>query len=163
MWLHYMWYRIKIRYQINTVPTPTVAWTRAWLLQGGGGVQHSSKLVQKNKSYELSQPFKGRQRHCHLPLRVPQSKTTGTQHHRRSRYQPYTLANLDVIFFSPNRPALSSDKALGFTTRSLHQCCRAQYSHSIYHVAQKANLDLCLQSIPMHGSAAGTATPKRPK
>ena len=28
-------YRIKIRYQINTVPTPTVAWTRAWLLQGG--------------------------------------------------------------------------------------------------------------------------------
>ena len=24
----------RIRYQINTVPTPTVAWTRAWLLQG---------------------------------------------------------------------------------------------------------------------------------
>ena len=36
MWLHYIWYRIEIRYQINTVPTPTVAWTRAWLLQGGG-------------------------------------------------------------------------------------------------------------------------------
>ena len=27
----------QIRYQINTVPTPTVAWTRAWLLQEGGG------------------------------------------------------------------------------------------------------------------------------
>ena len=38
MWLHYIWYRIKIRYQINTVPTPTVGWTRAWLLQRGGGV-----------------------------------------------------------------------------------------------------------------------------
>ena len=29
MWLHYVWYRIKIRSQINMVPTPTVAWTRA--------------------------------------------------------------------------------------------------------------------------------------
>ena len=29
MWLHYVWYQIKIRSQINTVPTPTVAWTRA--------------------------------------------------------------------------------------------------------------------------------------
>ena len=38
MWLHYVWYRIKIRSQINTVPTPTVAWTRAQLIQGGGGV-----------------------------------------------------------------------------------------------------------------------------
>ena len=28
---------------------------------------------------------------------------------------------------------------------------------------QKANLDLCLQRIPMHGSAVGTATPKQPK
>ena len=37
MWLHYIWYRIKIRYQIKTVPTPTVAWTRARLLQRGGG------------------------------------------------------------------------------------------------------------------------------
>ena len=37
MWLHYVWYRIKIRYQINTVPTPTAAWTRAWLGQRGGG------------------------------------------------------------------------------------------------------------------------------
>ena len=27
--LHYVWYRIKIRSEINTVPTPTVAWTRA--------------------------------------------------------------------------------------------------------------------------------------
>ena len=33
------------------------------------------------------------------------------------------------FFFFCNRPALSSDKALGFATRSLHQCCRAQYSH----------------------------------
>ena len=56
------------------------------------------------------------------------------------------------FFFFCNRPALSSDKALGFTTRSLHQCCRAQYSHPIYCVAEKANLDLCLQRIPMHGS-----------
>ena len=37
MWLHYVWYRIKIRYQINTVPTPTVAWTTAWRIQRGGG------------------------------------------------------------------------------------------------------------------------------
>ena len=37
MWLHYIWYQIKIRSQINTVPTPTVAWTRAWLIQRGGG------------------------------------------------------------------------------------------------------------------------------
>ena len=66
-------------------------------------------------------------------------------------------------FFFCNRPALSSDKALGFTTRSLHQCCSAQYSHPIYRVAEKANLDLCVQRIPMHGSAAGTATPKQPK
>ena len=35
------------------------------------------------------------------------------------------------------RPALSSDKALGFTTRSLHQCCRAQYSHPIHRVAER--------------------------
>ena len=42
MWVHYNWYRIKIRYQINTVPTPTVAWTRAWLFQeGGGGLEQS--------------------------------------------------------------------------------------------------------------------------
>ena len=37
MWVHYVWYRIKIRSQINTVPTPTVAWTRAQLIQMGGG------------------------------------------------------------------------------------------------------------------------------
>ena len=37
-------YRIKIRYQINTVPTPTVAITRAQLLQRGGGVLHHSTL-----------------------------------------------------------------------------------------------------------------------
>ena len=67
------------------------------------------------------------------------------------------------LFFFCNRPALSSDKALGFTTWSLHQCCRAQYSHPIYCVAETANLDLCLQRIPMHGSAAGSATPKQPK
>ena len=36
MWLSYIWYQIKIRFQI-TVPAPIVAWTRAWLLQGGGG------------------------------------------------------------------------------------------------------------------------------
>ena len=29
----------QIRSQINTVPTPAVAWTRAWLLQRGGGVR----------------------------------------------------------------------------------------------------------------------------
>ena len=29
MWLHYVWYPIEIRSQINTVPTPTVAWTGA--------------------------------------------------------------------------------------------------------------------------------------
>ena len=58
---------------------------------------------------------------------------------------------------------LSSEKALEFTTRCLHQCCRAQYSHPIYRVAEKANLDLCLQRVPMHGSAVGTATPKQPK
>ena len=68
-----------------------------------------------------------------------------------------------VAFFFCNKPALISDKALGFTTRILHQCCRARYSHPIYRVAQKANRDLCLQSTPMHGSAAGTAMPKRPK
>ena len=28
----------QMRYQINTVPTPAVAWTRVWLVQGGGGV-----------------------------------------------------------------------------------------------------------------------------
>ena len=39
MRLHYIWYRIKIRSQINTVPTPTVAWTRAWLLQGASRSQ----------------------------------------------------------------------------------------------------------------------------
>ena len=38
------------------------------------------------------------------------------------------------MFFSLFFPALSSNKALGFTTRSLHQCCRAQYSHPIYRV-----------------------------
>ena len=54
-----------------------------------------------------------------------------------------------TVFFFCNRPALSSNKALGFTTRSLHQCCRAQYSHPIYRVAEKANLDLCLQRIPL--------------
>ena len=68
-----------------------------------------------------------------------------------------------IQFFFCNRPVLSSDKALRFKTRSLHQCCRAQYSHPIYRVAEKANLDLCLQRLPMHGSAVGTATPKQPK
>ena len=29
MWLHPVWYRIKIRWQINAVPTPAVAWTSA--------------------------------------------------------------------------------------------------------------------------------------
>ena len=73
------------------------------------------------------------------------------------------MQDLHFFIFFCNRPALSSDKALGFTTWSLHQCCRAQYSHPIYRVAEKANLDLCLQRIPMQGSAAGTATPKQPK
>ena len=36
---HYIWYQNIIRYKIDTVPTPTVAWTRAWLLQGGWGTQ----------------------------------------------------------------------------------------------------------------------------
>ena len=31
------WVPKQIRYQINMVPTPTVAWTSAWLIQGGGG------------------------------------------------------------------------------------------------------------------------------
>ena len=45
MWLHYIWYRIKIRYQINTVPTPTVAWTRAWLYyKGEGGTGRAKPL-----------------------------------------------------------------------------------------------------------------------
>ena len=35
MWLHYIWYRNTIRHKINAVPTLTLAWTRAWLLQGG--------------------------------------------------------------------------------------------------------------------------------
>ena len=30
-------YRIYVRYQINTVPTPNVAWTRAYLSKGGRG------------------------------------------------------------------------------------------------------------------------------
>ena len=33
--LHFV--RNQITYKIITVPTPTVAWTRAWLIQGGGG------------------------------------------------------------------------------------------------------------------------------
>ena len=70
---------------------------------------------------------------------------------------------MGFLLFFCNTPALSSNKALGFTTRSLHQCCRAQYNHPIYRVAEKANLDLCLQRVPMHGSAVGTATPKQPK
>ena len=79
-----------------------------------------------------------------------------------SRHFDLSKASMLKSFFFCNRPALSSDKAGGFTTRSLHQCCRAQYSHTIYRVTEKANLDLCLQRIPMHGSAAGTATPKQP-
>ena len=42
-----------------------------------------------------------------------------------------------MLFFFCNRPALSSDKALGFTTQSLHQCCRAKYSHPTYRVTRK--------------------------
>ena len=41
-WLHHIWYQIKIRSQINTVPTPTdkgVAYT------GGGGGGHSCPTV----------------------------------------------------------------------------------------------------------------------
>ena len=37
MWLHYVWYQMKIRSHINTVPTTTVGWTRAQLIQEGGG------------------------------------------------------------------------------------------------------------------------------
>ena len=54
MWLHYIWYRIKIRYQINTVPTPTVAWTRAWLLQEGGGGK--SIAFDGNNTFSCSAP-----------------------------------------------------------------------------------------------------------
>ena len=50
MWLHYIWYRNKIRYEINTVPTPTVAWTRAWLLQGGGGTTLSNQQTHRRSS-----------------------------------------------------------------------------------------------------------------
>ena len=33
-------------YGIITVPTPTVAWTRAWLIQGGGGVRIGGPTLQ---------------------------------------------------------------------------------------------------------------------
>jgi len=53
MWLHYIWYQIKIRYQINTVPTPTVAWTRVWLLQGGRGVRGVQEFAYFFGRYEV--------------------------------------------------------------------------------------------------------------
>ena len=49
----------------------------------------------------------------------------------KREYLPYVCEGTRrqvLLFFFCNRPALSSDKALGFTTRSLHQCCRAQYT-----------------------------------
>ena len=58
---------------------------------------------------------------------------------------------------------LSSSTALGLTTRSLHQCCRAQWSHTMNCVSRAENLDLCLQVTLVHGSAVGTAPPKQPK
>ena len=35
----------QIKNQINTVPTPAVAWTRAWLIQGGGGLHCFALLL----------------------------------------------------------------------------------------------------------------------
>ena len=60
-----------------------------------------------------------------------------------------------------NRPALSSGEALGFTTRSLHQCCRTQYSHSTNRAPRRVDLDLCLQRILMHGTAVGAGCSKK--
>ena len=92
-----------------------------------------------------------------------ESNTPPTKHGNFYSWSSVLPPSFIIPFFFCNRPALSSDKALGFTTRSLHQCCRVQYSHPIYRVAEKANPDLCLQRIPMHDSAAGTAMPKQPK
>ena len=65
-----------------------------------------------------------------------------------------------LSFFSTNKSVLSSDKAVKFTTRSVHQYYRAQHSHSIDHVSQRANLSPCMHSIP--SIPAGTTTPKQP-
>ena len=40
----------QIRYQINTVPTPTVAWTRVQLSQGGGGGTSPRELHFQSRS-----------------------------------------------------------------------------------------------------------------
>ena len=60
------------------------------------------------------------------------------------------------------RPVLSSSKVLGLIARSLPQRCRVQFSGMMTHASCANNMNLCLQSILAHGSAAGTATPKHP-
>ena len=80
----------------------------------------------------------------------------------KAQYNGHPLSYL-FNFMLYIRPALSSGKALGFATRSLNQCCRVRCSRAIYRAPRRENLDLCLQIGPMHGSAAGTATPKQPK
>ena len=73
-------------------------------------------------------------------------------------YPPKAPVSSFVLYI---RPVLSSSKALGLTARSLHQCCRAQCSHTMNHMPREENLDLWLDLV--HGSAVGTATPKQPK
>ena len=58
---------------------------------------------------------------------------------------------------------LSSSTALGLNARSLHQCCRAQCSHTTSRAPRGENMDPYLQVTLVHGSAVGTATPKHPK
>ena len=69
---------------------------------------------------------------------MPHPKCLGSQ--KNSGTEPKTCAKGPKLgfeylptsfFFFCIRPALSSDKALGFATRSLHQCCRAHYSHPL--------------------------------
>ena len=53
-------YRIKIRYQINTVPTPAVAWTRAWLTQRVGGGYIAQSRVRReagSRHFRSHKPF----------------------------------------------------------------------------------------------------------
>ena len=53
------------RYQINTVPTPAVALTRAWLLQKGGGGGGYSRLPHKKKLHGVRFFFcTGRTQRC---------------------------------------------------------------------------------------------------
>ena len=88
-----------------------------------------------------------------------------------------TIRTFSYIFVPIRNSRFSSDSHFFF----LHQACAEQrlgsrvcnpVSASVLQGAvqspdvtcgPKANLDLCLQCIPMHGSAAGTATPKQPR